>query len=124
MPLTPAERTKILTGLLFVNTTDADCDAARREIESRLFSLPRRLYKGNPEVLDAIEHPHDAATTRDRRLVHVDSDFLLSASPKEVAALLLHEGWHANGTFGDHDGHDAPPYPAPYNKARFCVGLP
>lgn len=55
--------------------------------------------------------------------MHVETDYLLTASARALVATLLHEGWHAHGGYSDHPGVDKPPYPAPYHKAASCVGL-
>jgi hypothetical protein len=121
--LTTADITKIVEALALVNNDDADCFASGQMVWQRLLASPRRLYKGNAGIADDPKDEHDAQTSNDKQIIHIDSDFLTEPAAN-VARLLIHEGWHAHPGYPGHPLVNAPPYPFPYNKAEQCVTTP
>ncbi len=118
--LTSADVTKIMAGMALVNTSDADCFASSQMVLQRLLASPRRLYKGSSGIADDPKDVYDAQTSSDKRIIHIDSDFL-TEPVANVARLLMHEGWHAHPEYPGHPLVNAPPYPFPYSKADQCV---
>jgi len=96
------------------------CATAYSKISSMLAA--GLIFRGNPEVADGPHgEDHDAASrSGSSGFVHVDHDYLGSGTPRGVAGLLLHEGWHLLG-HPNHPSTESQPYNTyPHSQEASC----
>ena len=119
-PLRSEDLAKINQGLALVNRNVPICATAYTKISSMLAA--GRIFRGNPEIADGPHgEEHDAASrSGPSGFVHVDHDYLGSGTPRGVAGLLLHEGWHLLG-HPNHPATESQPYITyPYSQEASC----
>jgi hypothetical protein len=119
-PLRSEDLAKINQGLALVNRNVPICATAYNKISSMLAA--GRIFCGNPEVADGLHgEEYDAASrSGPSGFVHVDHDYLGSGTPRGVAGLLLHEGWHLLG-HPNHPATESQPYSTyPYSQEASC----
>jgi hypothetical protein len=119
-PLRSEDLAKINQGLALVNRNVPICATAYNKISGMLAA--GRIFRGNPEVADGPNgEDHDAASrSGPSGFVHVDHDYLGSSTPRGVAGLLLHEGWHLLG-HPNHPATESQPYSTyPYSQEASC----
>ena len=114
--------------MYLINQTKLECKVAFDRV--RAIRQAGRFYRGNPALRDS---SHDAQSqltptslfpatirTGTRASIHVETAYLRSANPRDLAELLVHEGMHF--AFASHGLNEPYPYTTyPYSEAGGCV---
>ena len=121
-PLGNLNGIKVKLALKEIKDNPEVCRKAKNSLDLAMYL--HNIYQGNPKMQEDVFH--DAQTGMGQTEVHIDADLLdaINASDslqiRDLAELLVHEGFHLNGC--KHPGETSDPYSTwPFSMASACV---